>query len=933
MCDTSTFTANVSGVGALAPFNQGYWGMFSLYNVIIDITTDHPQTLEITLTSPAGTTLLLSAFNGAGGSNYTATEFVNEAFYPAITTGTAPFTGNFTPQGGQLSIFDWENADGIWTITVVDTACAVTSPGPGGDPYTEGWFNGAASGGFTFAFSSPPPPQCWGAIPSDAATICAGGSFDVLDYYIQQNNAYNYWIGDQNWNMVPDPSAVTVAGNYNIEAYDPWDGCVYWATFSITVEPGGALGPDAVVQQCISDGPVDLNAVFGVSGASSAWTFNGAPITPADASAASIAGVYELIEGQAGCSDTAMVTLDLLTGPTLGADQSIDICSGASIDLTSLYSTGGSTTEWNFNGSPFTNPDAAVDGGIYSLIATEVNGCSDQADVTINVTATPSLGVDLIASFCSNTSLDLTSLFNTAGLTTQWSISAIPVADPTGVTGGGTYQLVASNGASCADTALVMVTVDVAPVLEPDMMASTCEGEGEDLVSYFANAAGLTTTWTYAGNTITNPDAATDAGIYTLVATDAIGCSDTANVQLTVSQPPALGADVSLTVCAGVAVDLTALFNTTGSIAIWEIGGVAVPDPENVLTSGVHTVTATNADGCISTASATIAHDPAPSLGADQSVTICQGSTVDLTLIIPSTEVVNTWRLGGALVADPTTVASSGSYVLVASNAIGCTDTAVVNVVVNNGPSLGPDQAFTLCPWQTVDLSSAFPVNGLNANYYFDGTLISDPTAISDEGSYVIAVTDLNGCVDTASATVLAMECLCLADLTVDARCMQDPARFTLLADSAIISARWDFGAAAPQSADIDPVIRFSSEGEVVVSLEATLSCGVVNVERTIRIEDCSDSCTVWVPSAFTPNGDEFNDSWSWKGECQPEGFNMQIFDRFGEIIYATTDPEDTWDGTVNGRMSPDGVYAYRVAYKLPYQDHKEAVGSIVLLR
>ena len=119
----------------------------------------------------------------------------------------------------------------------------------------------------------------------------------------------------------------------------------------------------------------------------------------------------------------------------------------------------------------------------------------------------------------------------------------------------------------------------------------------------------------------------------------------------------------------------------------------------------------------------------------------------------------------------------------------------------------------------------------------------------------------------------------------------------------------------------------------MLVSLEATFGCGVVRLERTITIEDCSDSCTVWIPSSFTPDGDGINDRWSWIGECEPEDLSLLIYDRFGELIFSTNDPGASWDGNFKGVPSPLGVYTYRAGYRLPYQDRKEVSGSITLVR
>ena len=221
----------------------------------------------------------------------------------------------------------------------------------------------------------------------------------------------------------------------------------------------------------------------------------------------------------------------------------------------------------------------------------------------------------------------------------------------------------------------------------------------------------------------------------------------------------------------------------------------------------------------------------------------------------------------------------------------------------------------------------------MNASFLLNGQPVEDPTAVHDPGAYVVTVTDANGCTDEAGANVVNVECLCVADFTEDAKCMQDPVRFTLLADSTVLGVHWEFNGAAAMSSDIDPVVRFAAKGEVHVSLQATLSCGVVDVQRTIRLQDCADSCNIWIPSSFTPDNDGVNDTWTWSGGCEPQAFSVQVFDRFGEVIFTSKDPLGAWDGTYKGVISPSDVYASRAAYSLPYQDPKTVMGSVTLLR
>ena len=139
-------------------------------------------------------------------------------------------------------------------------------------------------------------------------------------------------------------------------------------------------------------------------------------------------------------------------------------------------------------------------------------------------------------------------------------------------------------------------------------------------------------------------------------------------------------------------------------------------------------------------------------------------------------------------------------------------------------------------------------------------------------GIYEVSVTDANGCMDTAVATIVNVECLCEADFTEDAHCMQEPVKFVLLADSVIMDSRWEFADAVGGSSAIDPLVKFNKEGEVQVTLQATLGCGVVTVERTIRLVDCTKECSVFIPNTFTPNNDHINDDWSCPGRATVGG-------------------------------------------------------------
>ena len=106
---------------------------------------------------------------------------------------------------------------------------------------------------------------------------------------------------------------------------------------------------------------------------------------------------------------------------------------------------------------------------MYQLIAINNSSCADTALVNVTINAKPSLGADLAISKCTDSTKNLTILFTTAGLTTNWTLGGNAVANPAAVSAAGVYQLIATNSFGCADTALVTLTNNqqLCPVVIP----------------------------------------------------------------------------------------------------------------------------------------------------------------------------------------------------------------------------------------------------------------------------------------------------------------------------------------------------------------------------------------------------------------------------------------------------------------------------------
>lgn len=88
----------------------------------------------------------------------------------------------------------------------------------------------------------------------------------------------------------------------------------------------------------------------------------------------------------------------------------------------------------------------------------------------------------------------------------------------------------------------------------------------------------------------------------------------------------------------------------------------------------------------------------------------------------------------------------------------------------------------------------------------------------------------------------------------------------------------------------------------------------------------------IYIPNAFTPNGDGLNDNFSVEGEGISK-FNMSIYNKWGEMIFESGNLHESWDGTYGGELVQDGAYVYMIS--LVSADKKSMVknGTVTVLK
>ncbi len=142
------------------------------------------------------------------------------------------------------------------------------------------------------------------------------------------------------------------------------------------------------------------------------------------------------------------------------------------------------------------------------------------------------------------------------------------------------------------------------------------------------------------------------------------------------------------------------------------------------------------------------------------------------------------------------------------------------------------------------------------------------------------------------------------------------------------------------QNNSIDSIIKgdtsavsytFNQSGTVQVRLRAYDSNGCFD-EYNMNLEVVGSQILVWVPSAFTPNDDDKNDYWQihYQGIKSIEWY---LYDRWGNLIFQSQDPNYQWDGKMNGKPCPEGVYTYLIWAKDFQEKKKKYMGTVTLIR
>ncbi|HXB11760.1 MAG TPA: gliding motility-associated C-terminal domain-containing protein [Bacteroidia bacterium] len=684
-----------------------------------------------TLSSATGTTVTATP---TVATNYTIT---GTAANGCVNTGTTTVTISASPTVGVNSAtvcsgtpatltgtgattYSWSTAQSGASISVTPTVTtSYTVTGTFGNNCT----NTAVS-----TVSVNPVPTLTAA-PTIAPSNCGAATGSITGIGVSGSGSLSYtWTNGSNV-VVGNSQNITnmPAGTYNVVVADAHCSATF-GPYSIT-NPGSPAAPSITTNTttaCVGQS-INASATSGAPGPTFAWTGpNGFTSSSAtftlNPTQVNQTGVYAVTVSSAGCtSPAATVTLTVNTLPLVTATAANNpYCAGATVNLNGSSA---STYTWSGPGAYTSNAQSpaiinstTLTAGIYTLTATDANGCknTDTALVSVNITPTLSGVSANNNTLCANQTLQLNATATPTTATVQWSgpngfssTSLNPSIPNITTAASGTYSVIATVGNCSSAASTLNITVNPTPLASASVIGSNTVCSGNTVVLQGGVAAagnsynwnGLAGTSTQQNYTLTNVQT-NETGTYTLVVSNGFNCKDSATTLLTVNQTPMLNgvSAGSYSICENQNLLLNAVATPTTATYQWNgpngfSSNLATPFIPNVTlaASGVYSVTATfgNCTSPTNTVDIIVIANPAATATVS-SHAVCVGSSVTIS---GSGGVTYSWSGPNGYTSSNANntfnnaqVSSSGVYTVTALNNNGCFDTDTTSFIVNPTP-------------------------------------------------------------------------------------------------------------------------------------------------------------------------------------------------------------------------------------------------------
>lgn len=907
------------------------------YTVTITDKNGCTVTAQSTVTAPAALLTSVSASAPVQCPNQ-----CNGAATIQITGGTTPYSINWnTPTVPANSLSSSALCEGTYQISVTDANACTSQTTVTIGPATP-----------INILLEPTNPSCPGVADGDINTGVSGG-----------NGPFSYqWSNNATTANITALTCVT----YTVTVTDA-NNCTQTATQTLTC-------PDAVILNGINatavlcNGQNNGSATVSVSGGSGtyAYLWSGATAQTTASATNLVAGTYTVTvtDGQ-GCSLSATTTVTQPAALSASAIPEPVDCFNAQTGAVNLTVNGGTATyQYGWSNGATTQNISQIGANTYTVTITDSNNCTLVFGPVNVVQPSAPLSVSAVQT--------TTSCFGVpGGIATatasggngfpydyQWS-NNITTASATSLIPG-TYTVTATDNKQCTATATVNITAYDSIYANILLIAPTCFGgtDGQAAVNLVLGGAGNGQASNYSYQWSGLPGAPTGEywgnlpgnQPFSLTILDQAGCSRTYNLMLGEPIPVIPTLTVTNISCNGANDGRILISGHQGEhpLSAYNWNTQSTTDFIIDVAKGVYSVTVTDTEGCTGSASAIVTEPDPLSFTFNRTQIKCASDATGVLAALPTggtAPYTFVWNTGST--EQVITQLPKGLYLVTVTDARGCSMTDSTRIDEPVAPTLTVSVQDVTC-FNMTNGRIEIDINGGTAPYKYglnEEPLGGSPIFIALEaGNYQIRVVDFNNCVYTTTANLASPPELQVA-VSPDNAELTFGDQLVLVATSVnqqgVVRYTWDFDFVDSFKCVIGNecgVISMYPGFTNGVTVTATDEKGCIGETYTrYTVEKPRD---IYVPTGFTPNGDNTNDLLNvfGKGRQVKAVSVFRIYDRWGELIYEdknfkVNDINRGWDGTFRGLACDPGVYVWtaEVEYEDGYQD--SFYGQTTLIR
>jgi len=783
---------------------------------------------------------------------------------------------------------------------------------------------------------------------SPNVTICQGTS-TVLSV----SGGYNYsWYPSAN---LSSSTSASVTANPTVTTTYTMTETTYDINLSTTVyvyNPALTATPNTTVCMGSSENlSVVGSSNYTWSPAVVLITTNGSSIT-----ASPTASTTYTITGTAtnGCISLGATSVGIYTLPTLNTSPNLSICMGVTADLSAAgavsYVWEPSLNLGSSTGAVVTATPTATTS--YTVVGTDANGCISADAININVNPLPPVSAGPNVDICPLTSATLTA---TGASNYTWTPATclntfsgpLVVCSPTTL-GTYNYTVTGTDDLGCSSYSGIAVS----------QVSSITANAGNDVTVCVPNcttlnaSGGISYTWYPAtglsATDVYNPTACPNqTTTYTLTAIGGIGCTASSSVTVYIASLPTITVSPDVTLCGGTSASLSAGGAATYT---WSpVTGLSTNTLANTLAdpniTTLYAVIGTDSNGCSSApAAVNVTVLPLFSINPPVAV-ICDGSSTTLTANAASgaaTPVNFTWEPAGSLNQDTGTVVIafptlSTSYTVMAVDVNSCISQVSFTVTVNPVPTI------------TLSATATTICSGASATITASGAAGYTWTANPNTGASVKVQPAITTTYTVTGTTVYtqpdSITCSSSAEITIKVNPLP---LIAVSPDQTIVIGNTTTLSVITQATNY----QWVSDNNTLTCNDCTSP--IANPAQTttyyITVTD-SNGCyakdsilitvniicgNIFVPEAFSPNADNVNDVLHVYGvsdNCiDPNTYTFQIFDRWGNKVFESSDPDQGWNGKYKGKELDEAVFVYELSYSANNINHS-LKGNISLIK